>query len=557
MAAPPPAAESETLAPERSRPLAGLLDRPEAGLVAAALAVVASLGVLLVRLVPDVSGKPLFDDEVLAGLTALHPFSELLDIVLQDRGGAPLHFVFAHVALALDASPESLRWVSLIFALATVPVCYDLGRRLGGRTAGVVAAVVTATSSMLAVYGTIGRMYALFAFASALAVDLFVRALERRTIGAVMAAAVAAWLLPAAHPYGIVVVAIEAAVALAIWRGRSRLRTALPILAVGVALAPFLIADLRLSERFGVGAFERESVAAPDFAAEQLGEALAAFAGGTGVLALGFFGLALAGLFVVFRRLPAFGVFALLSLAAIPFLMVLAKADEDLMHLLSPRHLMYGLPIWAALVGVGVARVVRDLPRPAAAGCLAAVAAAALFAPSGIADPRIDQNATEAVLAAPADWVRARTEPGAVLFPYSPVYLAALPETEATTPVPRSGRPLAMVGRTEFPSPAVLIALPLHGTRVDRPRLIGGLGPGAEAAVFPEWLVLKVPGPFVDDRAVLDAARAALVDVRRTTHERAFPFRRELRGTLVTVCGALSELGTPCSLRVLAPARRP
>jgi len=528
MAAPPPASESETLAARGPRPLAGLLERPEAGVVAAALAVFAALGVLLARLVPDVSGKPLFDDEVLAGLTALHPFRELLDVVLQDRGGAPLHFAFAHVALSLDASTESLRWLSVVFALATVPVCYDLGRRLGGRTAGVVAAIITATSSMLAVYGTIGRMYALFAFASALAVDLFVRALERRTIGAVMAAAVAAWLLPAAHPYGIVVVAIEAAVAIAIWRGRSRLRTALPVFAVGLALAPFLIADLRLSERFGVGAFERESVAAPDFAAEQLGEALAAFAGGTGALALGFFALALAGLFVVFRRAPAFGVFALLALAAIPFLMVLAKADEDLMHLLSPRHLMYGLPIWAALVGVGVARIVRDLPRAAAALCLAA-----------------------------ADWVRARAEPGAVLFPYSPVYLAALPETRDTTPVPRSGRPLAMVRRAELPAPAVLIALPLHGTRVDRPHLVAGLGPGAEAAVFPEWLVLKVPGPFADVRAVLDAARAALVDVRRTTHERAFPFRRELRGTLVSVCGALSELGTPCSLRVLPPARRP
>lgn len=557
MAAPPPAAESETLAARRARPFAGLLERPEAALVGAVVAIAASLGILLARLVPDVSGKPLFNDEVVAGLTALHPFRDLLDIVLEDRGGAPLHFAFAHVALSLDASAESLRWLSVVFALATVPVCYDLGRRLGGRTAGAVAAVVAATSSMLAVYGTIGRMYALFAFVSALAVDLFVRALERRTLGAVIAAAVAAWLLPAAHPYGIVVVAIEAAVALAVWRGRSSLRTVLPILAIGLALAPFLIADLRLSERFGVGAFERESVAAPDFAAEQLGEALAAFAGGTGALALGFFALALAGLFVVFRRMPAFGAFALLSLAAIPLLMVLAKADEDLMHLLSPRHLMYGLPIWAALVGVGVARIVRDLPRAAAIACVAAVAAGAVFAPSGISDPRVDDNATRAALAAPADWVRAKAGPGSVLFPYSPVYLAALPETSDLTPVPRSGRPLAMVRRADLPAPAVLVALPLHGTRVDRPHLVAGLGPRAEAAVFPGWVVLRVPGPFADERAVLDTARAALVDIRRTTHERTLPFRRELRGTLVTVCDALRELGAPCPLRVLGPTRRP
>ena len=137
------------------------------------------------RLVPDVSGKPLFDDEVVAGLTAVHPLGELLDIVLFDRGGAPLHFLFAHFALAISPSPEALRWLSVVFAVATVLVCYDLGRRLGGRTAGAVAAIVAGTSSMLAVYGTVGRMYALFALASAIAVDLFVRALDKRTPSAV------------------------------------------------------------------------------------------------------------------------------------------------------------------------------------------------------------------------------------------------------------------------------------------------------------------------------------------------------------------------------------
>ena len=553
--APPPAAETSARPGVLERPFGRILERPQAA-VAAGITVVASLAFLLARLVPDVSGKPLFDDEVLAGLTALHPIGELVDIVLWDRGGAPLHFVLAHVALALDSSPEALRWLSVVFALATVPVCFDLGRRLGGPVAGATAAIVAATSSMLAVYGTIGRMYALFAFASALAIDLFVRALERRTPKAILVAAVAAWLLPAAHPYGIVVVAIEAAVALVVWRGRGSWRVALPVAALGASLAPFVLADLRLSERFGVGAFERESVAAPDFAAEQLGEALAAFAGGAGALALGFFALALGGLFVVFRRLPAFGAFALASLAAIPLLMVVAKADEDLMHLLSPRHLMYGLPVWAALVGVGVARVVRDLPRGLAALCLAGVTAAAVFAPSGISDPRVDANAADTWITPPAEWVRAEAEPGAVLFPYSPVYLAALPETEATTPVPRSGRPLAMVRRAEFPVPSVLVALPLHGTRVDRPRLIAGLGPRSVAGVFAEWLVLKVPGPYASDLEVLVAARKALVDVRQTTYERAFPFRRELRATLVTVCGALADLGEPCPRRVLPPHRR-
>lgn len=543
------------LAAERSRFAAGFLARAEVATAASALAVVAAAAFLLVRLVPDVSGKPLFDDEVLAGLTALHPVGELLDIVLSDRGGAPLHFVLAHVALALDASPEALRWLSVVFAAGAVPVCYDLGRRLGGRTAGVTAAVVASTSSMLAVYGTIGRMYALFAFVSALALDLFVRALEKRTVSAVFAAALAAWFLPAAHPYGIVIVAVEAAIALVLWRGRP-VRPALPVLGLAVALAPFVVADLRLSERFGVSAFERTNIAPPDFAAAQLGEALAAFAGGIGATSLVFFGLALCGLFVTARRNTAFAVFALVVLASVPVLMVVGRAEEELVHQLSPRHLTFGLPVWAALVGVGVARILRDLPRAAVAVGVAAVATAAAFAPAGIPDPRTDANATEGALAAPSAWVRSQVDEGSVLLFYSPVFLAALPDTRETMPVPRSGRPLRMVARADYPVPSVVLSLPLTGTVVGERNLRARIGAGATVGVFPDWLVVERPGPFADEGAVLRAGRDALLAVWRSTRERSLPFRRDLRSGLVTVCGALAELGEPCPATVLRPGAR-
>ena len=548
-------AAERALALGRARAASRALERPGVATAATVLALGGSIVFLLARLVPDVRGKPLFSDEVLAGLTSVHPLGELLDVVLSDRGGAPLHFVLAHVALVLDPSVEALRWLSLVFALATVPVCYDLGRRLAGRTAGVVAAVVAATSSMLAVYGTVGRMYALLAFSSAVAVDLFVRALDHRTPRAVAAAAVAAWFLPAVHPYGIVVVAIEALVALAVWRGRP-LRPALPVFALAAALTPFVIADLRLSERFGVAAFERESVAPPDFAAQQLGEALAAFAGGQGLLALAFFGLAVGGLFVAARRRPAFGAFAVLALAAIPILMVVVRAEDELVHLLSPRHLTFALPVWAALVGVGVARAVRDLPRSLAALGVLAVLAAAALAPSGITDPRIDANADRASLAGAAGWVRTHADEGSVLLFYSPVYLAALPEAGDATPVSRSGRPVRMVARADYPVSSVVVTLPLAGTRVNEEALRARLRPGSDVGVFPEWLVLETAGPFADEGAVLAAGRDAFVAVRASTRRRDFPFRRSLRGGLVTVCEALAELGDACSERVLPPVRR-
>jgi hypothetical protein len=136
-----------------------------------AVALIGLTALLCARLVPDIAGKPFHEDEAVAGLISARPLGDLLHTVVLDRGGAPLHFLLAHVALAIDTTPESLRWLSLVFALATVPLCYDLTRRLAGRSAGLIAAALVATSQLLLVYGTFGRMYSLFACASALAAD--------------------------------------------------------------------------------------------------------------------------------------------------------------------------------------------------------------------------------------------------------------------------------------------------------------------------------------------------------------------------------------------------
>src|SRR4029450_10411113 len=214
--------------------------------VAAAASVAAATGFLLYRLAPDVTGKALYEDEGITALVSMRPLTEVLTTVVLDRGGAPLHFVLAHAVLAANASSSALRWLSVLFALASVPLCFDLGQRLGGMGAGVIAAVVAASSTALAVYGSFGRMYALFVFVAALFADLFVRALELRTPTAVASAAAAGWLLPAVHPYGAIPALVALAAAAVIWRGRP-LSAAVPV-AIAVAAAPPLIyGDRRLA----------------------------------------------------------------------------------------------------------------------------------------------------------------------------------------------------------------------------------------------------------------------------------------------------------------------
>jgi hypothetical protein len=515
---------------------------------------------LAVRIVEDVRGKPLFEDEAVAGLVSARPFGEMLETVWWERGGAPLHFVLSHLALAPDGSPFALRWLSVVFALASVPLAWDLGRRLGGHVAAGATAFVVAASPMLWVYGSFGRMYSLYVFVSALAIDLFVRALEHRTRRAALAAALAAWLVPAVHPYGIFLVLVEAAIGLWLWRGRP-LRAGVPVGLVGLALVPFLVADLRLAERFSVGLDGEGSVAPPGDAWRQLGEAFQAAAGGSGwtlaVCAL----LAVVGFGVlVQRRVYALVALVIGAAALPPLLLLLAKTSSA--PGLSPRHLAYLVPLVAALIGLGVARLVRGFGLPVAAAGLAAAAVVLALAPiGGIRDPRdwandvLGGGAGDAALgsarqvAGAKAWLEASVGPGAVLYPYSAVYLAALPVTREGDALPYAQREtlLRALDRVDSPVPEVFVSVPVGESDVDFPRLDAELGDGFERVRAGRWLLIRGRGPYADDRETLWAIHTALSASRDAT----VGFRQDELGwyyttTLWVVCGSLRSLGETC-----------
>jgi hypothetical protein len=510
-------------------------ERLALGRLAAWAAVAGAAAYLLAELAPDVHSKPLFEDEAVSGLIGARPLGEIVATTMWDRGGAPLHFLLVHAGFAAEASPDTLRWISVVFALATVVVCYDLGRRLDGRVAGVAAAIVAAGSGMLAVYGSFGRMYALFAFAAALAVDLFVRAVDRPTTSTVAAASAAAWLLPAVHPYGGIVVAVEAAVALALWRGRP-LRPAWPAALAVLAMVPFAIADLRLADRFEVSSGQSERLATWDEARHQLEDALRGFGGGSGWTLVVLLVLAGAGLIVVARRRPALVAWALVAFVGPPLLSTLVRTGRA--PDLSPRHLIFALPFFAAFVGAAVAR----LPgRPLALVGLAVVAA---LSSQGIHDPRsITYTAalgSEEAVAAPAAWLRQGVRPDDVLYPYSSVFLAALPEAGEARGLPRAQKQslLAALDRVEYPAGSLYVAVPTGTTAV---------GSVPEGHAFGSWLIVRRPGPFANREVVLSAVSDAL---ERSRASLGGPVPAPLAGwfelNLSVVCEALAKPGSNC-----------
>ena len=468
--------------------------------------------VLLLRVWGDVSGKPLFEDEAIAGQVAARPVREILGTVLWDRGGAPLHFLLAHTVFAFDESAATLRWLSVVCALATVVVAYDLGRRLSGRVAGAVAATVVAGSPLLGVYASFGRMYALFALAAALAGDAFVHALDERSASATALAAAAAWLLPAIHPYGGIVVLVEAFVAFALWRGRP-LRAALPAAAVSLLLLPFVVSDARLARRFDGGGEARRRVASPHDAGDQLATAVQGFAGGRGVTLVFFLLLVAVGTAVVARSRPAYVAFAYGAVLAPPLLAVVVPRGGDAPDL-SPRHLIYGLPLYAALAGAGVARLTE---RRGALVAVVALGVLAFASPAVTKDPRrLTYGArlgTPARLAAPAVLLRHTVKRGDLLFPYSSVYLAALPQAGRGVGLPRAEpRPLAdALRRAHYPVRSLFVAVPTDGP----PTLDISFGGGLKRKDFPGgWTILRSDGPFPSPAAAAEALASTLAVTR-------------------------------------------
>jgi hypothetical protein len=445
-----------------------------------ALAVTAATGLLLMRTLPDVGHKPWHEDEAVAGLISARPLGDVLHTVLLDRGGAPLHFVLAHLAFAVDGSPRTLRWLSLLFALATIPLCYDLARRLAGQFAGVTAAALAATSQLLAIYATFGRMYSLFAFTSALALDLFVRAVDRPTRGTLVAATAASLFPVLVHPFGVFIFGAELAVAVWLWRLR-----ALP---AGLLAIPLVLPYLRLPGRYA----PEVGMSAPGAGLHALGGSAGGWSVGIAVFAI----FAAVGAWTLPRRFAVLGVL----LIVVPPLALAAFGDQ-----LSPRHLIFVLPVWTTFTAAGIAQM------PARTAVLAAAVALSLLAPSAVADPRTSTSDPGAAAA----WVRANARPGDALYPYSAVFLAALPKASAAQALPREAvalrRALARTGTIR----RTLVAIPNGNT----------------------WSVIVVPGPFTNvPRALARAApdlhglaRAAALQLYATSTEGTSPQRSSSR----------------------------
>ena len=476
---------------------------------------------------------PPHEDEALPLFIGRHPLDEVFRVVLDERGGAPLHFLLAWAVAHLDLGLEGLRAVSAVFALASLPVIALLLARLGGRLHALIATVIVATGWTFLFHGVYGRMYSLFLFTSALSYLALLRAVERggRKAWALWVLAILATV--ATHPYGALVLASQGVfVALA---HRERLRAALWAFgAVAVLGTPFWLTDLVLAGRFdaGVGGGSSGRLDVVSYVWHAAGDFTAGFPVLPAVLVA-----AAAGLAVLPRETRVLTACAgLVPLAAL----AIARSSG------SPetRHLIFLLPFVALPVAAGIARLGRGwAPAALAALVVAQVAWAWDKTPELFNwEPAVRQEARGNAAA----YLAATTHPNDVLFGYDPLFIQAW-ERNSDFPLvtlPRADADLALHSLLDLERPlghGVWVFDASKTTNYVRSLQIPLRSPrpasAFEVRAFGPFLVIQTRDPVVTpERYLLRAGQAMLVgkqlflgdaDINLPTIERA---ARALRG---------------------------
>ena len=148
-------------------------------------------------------GAGFWIDEGISVGIAHHPLTEIPHLLRQD-GSPPLYYLLLHVWIGWFGDGERATHVlSLIPAIACIPLAFWVARSLFGRAAGWACAALATVDPYLTYYGQETRMYALAAFFSLVATGAFVRGVIEGRRGWLPVLVVSLDLLLYTHNWGL------------------------------------------------------------------------------------------------------------------------------------------------------------------------------------------------------------------------------------------------------------------------------------------------------------------------------------------------------------------
>jgi hypothetical protein len=468
---------------------------------------------------------PPHEDETLVFFVSRQSLGDLFSTVFEERGGAPLHFLLAHALTAVWPNLLGLRLISVVFAVASVPVTAALVRRMTDPRTALLSTLIASASWMVVYHGIYARMYSLFLFTSALSFLLLLRAVGTRDRGRWAAWALATLAAIATQPYGALVLGIAAVYVL----GRQRrhpvpLRPALVSFAGVTLLAlPLWLVYRVLAARFDVGITgdSGSKLGSPVDVFAYLVRVAGDFTAGWALAVASVIAVASFGFVILARSRPAaaFLTGAVVLLPTLAFLLTRSGSSVSL----ESRHLIFALPFFAMLVAVGL-RQLAALAGPRAPAVLALSLGVLLSAEIAwgwsrtpwmyAGEPQVRKEAR----AEAAAWLAATSRPDDILFGYEPLYLDAW---EKGAPfghffVQRADPKLALDTLGEIPKPLgrgvwvfdATDQLDISKQRFTIPDTTPG--PQFEARAFGPFLVIRTKRPtvtaetFLRDTAVVE-----------------------------------------------------
>ena len=475
---------------------------------------------------------PPHEDETLPLFIGRHPLDQMFQVVLEERGGAPLHFLLAWTVAHLGLGLEGLRALSALFAVASLPVTALLLARLGGRVPALTGTLLVATSWTFLFHGVYGRMYSLFLLTAALSYLALLGALDRggRRAWALWALAILATV--ATHPYGALVLASQ--VAFVVLARRERLRQAIWAFAVVALLGiPFWLTDLVLAGRFDAGVAAGSRLDVVEYVWQAAGDFTAGFPVLPAVLVA-----AAAGLAVLPRETRILA--ACVSVVPLAALVVARSTGSP-----ETRHLIFLLPFVALAVGAGIARLGR-LWGTRRARRARGRAARLDVGPHARSCSNGSRTSDAKRAPTPLRTLRRPSQSNDVLLGYDPLFLQAW-ELNPDVPLvvlPRADADLALHSLLSLERPlghGVWVLDSSKTTNIDRSLQIPRVSPRPESAFevrdFGPFLVIRTREPVVTPKRYLERAGQAMLvgkrlylgdaDINLPTIERA---ARALRG---------------------------
>jgi mannosyltransferase len=153
-----------------------------------------------------VAMKSFWLDEGISVQIARLPWPQFLFVLRHREANMALYYLLLRLWLLMGSTEGTVRGLSVLFSVATIPVVYALGARLWGRNTGLLAAWFLAINAYHVRYAQEARGYAMVVFFCALASWLLVRNLQEPAAARWVVYSVAAALAVYSHFFGALII---------------------------------------------------------------------------------------------------------------------------------------------------------------------------------------------------------------------------------------------------------------------------------------------------------------------------------------------------------------